>query len=87
MNQFEEKKEEYGVLSHTLEHGTYAAQVRWQDGEESTIHFPDRGFEVQTARGLTYLHGREALALLEKHAGHYIRGDFSWSNLLEEKGK
>jgi len=81
-----EQKKERGVLGYRIENDRYVVNVRWKDGPETERQFPVAGFDVVDPgngnKHLGSIKGKDALKILQDHAGEYDHEEFSWRNFL-----
>lgn len=79
-----------GVLGSRIEFNQYIIDIRWKDGIETSIHFPQAGFEVVDVRNgnkrLGFIEGEMALKILEEQAGNLTHDEynreFSWTHYV-----
>jgi hypothetical protein len=79
------RQETCGVVGHRIENDYYIVDVIWKDGVRTEKHFPVGGFEVVNPGSKTLLgriKGKQALEILEEHAGECDSGDFSWQDFV-----
>jgi hypothetical protein len=75
----------FGVLEYHMENGHYAVSVRWKDGVETVKRFPVVGITIVdpvTQNKIGRIEGKKALEILQKNAGEYNHGEFSWRDFL-----